>query len=185
MRHARLHPFPHSYVATANGGRSGDVVIGAPRLPAVVTAAPEQFGGPSDRWSPETLLVAAVADCFVLSFRAISRAAGFAWHDLECRVEGILERVDGVAQFSHFRTRAVLTVPNGSDVAQARQLLEKAERGCLIANSLRATRELAVEIDSPFVISETDGCLALTGGRVQQTNSHVAPLERQRIALVE
>jgi organic hydroperoxide reductase OsmC/OhrA len=61
-------------------------------------------------------------------------------------VEGVLERIDGVSQFARYTTRAVLTVPNGADEALARKLLEKAEHGCLIANSLRGARALQVEI---------------------------------------
>ena len=92
------------------------------------------------RWSPETLFIASIADCFVLTFRAVSRAARFPWLDVECRVEGVLERIDGVSRFTRYTTRAVLTVPSGANEALARKLLEKAEHGCLIANSLRGDR---------------------------------------------
>ena len=39
-----------------------------------------------------------------------------------------------------------LTVPPGAGPAKARPLLEQAERGCLITDSLRGTRELSSEI---------------------------------------
>jgi organic hydroperoxide reductase OsmC/OhrA len=52
-------------------------------------------------------------------------------------VESVLERIDGGSQFARYTTRATLTVPSGADEATARKLLEKAENGCLIANSLR------------------------------------------------
>lgn len=143
-----MHPFPHTYTVTATSGASGWVTVGSARLEALSTAAPTEFGGPGDRWSPETLLVASVADCFVLTFRALSRAARFDWSALACRVEGVLERVDGVSQFSRFQTHATLTVAGGADEARARVLLEKAEQGCLISNSLRGARSLEVEIRS-------------------------------------
>jgi organic hydroperoxide reductase OsmC/OhrA len=110
------------------------------------TAPPAQFDGPGNRWSPETLLIASIADCFVLTFRAVSRAARFPWLDVECRVEGVLERIDGASRFMHYTTRAMLTVPSGANEALARKLLERAEHGCLIANSLRGDRVLEVEI---------------------------------------
>jgi organic hydroperoxide reductase OsmC/OhrA len=31
-----------------------------------------QLGGPGGQWSPETLLVAAAAECFILTFRAVA-----------------------------------------------------------------------------------------------------------------
>ena len=97
-------------------------------------------------WSPESLLCAAVADCFILTFRAVSRAAKFDWLTLQCRVEGTLERVDGQSRFTRFATHATLSVPAGADAAKARALLERAEHGCLIANSLRGTRTLDAEV---------------------------------------
>jgi organic hydroperoxide reductase OsmC/OhrA len=139
-------PYPHIYQADASGEPTGEVAVESPRLETLHTAPPAEFGGPGDRWSPETLLVASVANCFVLTFRAVARAAGLRWLRVDCRVEGVLERVEGVARFSRFVTRAKLTVPRGSDEAAARKLLERAEHGCLIGNSLRAERRLEAEI---------------------------------------
>ncbi len=141
-----MHPYPHAYIVAASGGPAGLVTVESPRLEPLSTAPPAEFDGPGNRWSPETLLVGSIADCFVLTFRAVSRVAGFSWLRLECSVEGILERIDGAARFSRYTTRAVLTVAEGADEARARKLLEKAEHGCLIANSLCGTRALEVEI---------------------------------------
>ena len=135
-----MHPYPHTYVAAARAEPAGLVATESPGLETLHTAPPAQFDGPGNRWSPETLLIASIADCFVLTFRAVSRAARFQWLDVECRVEGVLERIDGVSQFTRYTTRAMLTVPSGTDEARARKLLEKAEHGCLIANSLRGDR---------------------------------------------
>jgi organic hydroperoxide reductase OsmC/OhrA len=141
-----MHPYPHKYQAGATGGSTGAVVVSSPGLPELSTAPPAQFDGPGDRWSPETLLIAAVADCYVLTFRALSRAARLEWRTLECTVEGALERVDGVAQFSQYDSKVVLVVSSGIDHDKARQLLEKAEHACLISNSLRGSRTLHVTI---------------------------------------
>ena len=141
-----IHPYPHTYEASASAEPAGIVPVASPRLETLNTAPPAEFGGPGDRWSPETLLVASVANCFVLTLRALARAAGFHWLRLECRVEGVLDRVEGVTRFSRFVTRATLMVPNGTDEAAARKLLERAEHGCLISNSLRAERHLEAEV---------------------------------------
>ena len=67
-----MDPFPHHYTADATGATSGSVTVSSPGAPEIATETPEQYGGPGDQWSPETMLVAAVADCFVLSFRAVA-----------------------------------------------------------------------------------------------------------------
>ena len=142
-----MQPYPHVYAAAASGAPSGSVTVSAATLPDIATTAPPEFDGPGGAWSPELLLTAAVADCFILGFRAISRASKFEWLALECRVEGVLARVDkGGAHFTHFKTMARLTLPPGADEPKARLLLEKAEHTCLIANSLRSERSLEVAL---------------------------------------
>jgi organic hydroperoxide reductase OsmC/OhrA len=137
-----MHPYPHEYRAAAAGNPAGNVTVTSPQLPDLATAAPPEFDGPGGYWSPETLLCAAMADCFILTFRAVSRAAKFEWRSLECQVQGTLERVEGKSLFTKFATVATLEVAAGADLDKARGLLERAEHGCLIANSLLGTRTL-------------------------------------------
>jgi organic hydroperoxide reductase OsmC/OhrA len=148
-----MHPYPHSYIVSASGQAAGPVAVTSAGVPDLETAPPPQFDGPGGAWSPETLLCAAVADCFILSFRAYARAARFEWLQLECRVEGTLDRVEWVPQFTALRTSATLSVPPDADVAKARKLLEQAEHGCLISNSLRGARtlEAQVQVRQPVV----------------------------------
>lgn len=135
-----MEPFPHQYTARAYAGPQGDITVDAQKLPRLVTAAPAQYGGPGDRWSPETLLVAAVADCFVLTFRAIAAVSKLSWSSLSCEVTGSLDRVDHVTQFNGFVVRARLEVPPETSRDQAMHMLAKAEQTCLVTNSLKAAR---------------------------------------------
>jgi organic hydroperoxide reductase OsmC/OhrA len=131
-----MEPFPHHYTATAKVAIDGDVELNSARLPTLRSASPPEFDGPCDRWSPETLLVAAVGDCLILTFRAVAGASGFAWTSLACDVTGTLDRIERTTRFVAFEVRARLHVPSGTDPDRARQVLEKAERSCLISNSL-------------------------------------------------
>lgn len=137
-----MHPYPHLYAVHASANPEGDVPLSAAGLPTLATAPPAEFDGPGDRWSPETLLVGAVADCFLLSFRGVARANKFAWDTLECSVEGTLNKAEGKAKFTHIVVRATLHAPAGTDEAKAKQLLERAEHVCLISNSLVAERSI-------------------------------------------
>ncbi len=141
-----VHPFPHVYAVSASGPPSGSVTVTSSHLPEIATASPPEFGGPGGVWSPETLLCAAVADCFVLTFQAIALASRLEWSELTCRVEGVLDRVDGISQFTRYTTHATLRVPPASDATKARTLLEKSEHRCLVANSLRGVRSLVAEV---------------------------------------
>jgi organic hydroperoxide reductase OsmC/OhrA len=134
------------YVAGAAGQPSGSVTVTSPRLPDLTTAPPAEFDGPGDLWSPETLFCAAIADCYILTFRAIARASGLEWSSLSCKVEGVLDRVDRVTRFTAIRTHATLEVPGSGDHAKARSLLEKSEHACLVTNSLNGKRTLIAEV---------------------------------------
>lgn len=141
-----MQAYPHTYIVTAAGEPSGSTPITADNLPTLVTAPPREFDGPGDQWSPETLLCAAVAGCFILTFRSVARASKLEWLHLACRVEGTLERGANGSQFTRFLTHVELTIPSNGDVEHSRHLLEKAERGCLVANSLLGTRALDAQV---------------------------------------
>ena len=130
---------------------SQSVTVTSADVVDISSAPPPEFDGPGGVWSPETLLVAAIADCFILTFRGVSRAAKFEWESLEARVEGTLERVSGSPQFTRYLTRATLVVKAGSDPAKAKELLERAEKVCLVANSLKGERMLEATVKESAV----------------------------------
>jgi peroxiredoxin-like protein len=137
-----MQDFPHHYIVSAKAQRTSNVRLSGAGLETIESAPPKEFGGPGDRWSPESLLVAAVADCFVLSFRAIARASKLEWESLSCSADGILDRADKQARFTGFNVKAELVIPAGANEAKALRLLEKAEEACLITNSLIAESHL-------------------------------------------
>ena len=98
---------------------------------------------------PRFQRTAAVADCFVLTFRSLAKYSRLPWLALTCRASGTLDRPDRVPQFTAFTVKASLRVPDNASVEQARRILARAEQGCLISNSLkgRVTLEAEVEVD--------------------------------------
>ncbi len=142
-----MHQYPHLYKVEAKAETDTAVEIDSEGLSSLASLPPEQFDGPGGYWSPETLLVAAVADCFILTFRAIARASQLTWLRLECKTDGVLDRVDNITRFTRFDTRVTLTVPAGTDEHKATRILEKAEAVCLINNSLNAEKHLQVRIE--------------------------------------
>jgi organic hydroperoxide reductase OsmC/OhrA len=141
-----MHPFPHHYVVNAAVRPDGDVPLSPEGVRVIESAPPREFDGPGNQWSPEGLLTAAVADCFVLGFRAIAAASKYAWLSLESQTRGTLDRVEGRMRFTSFQTHAKLHVPPGADIERAKKLLEKAELTCLVANSLNSERHLTMEV---------------------------------------
>lgn len=141
-----MQAFPHHYRVQAAGEPAGSVRVAAAGVAAIDTFPPPEFDGPEGQWSPETLLVAAVADCYILSFRAVARASKLAWREISVDVEGVLERVDGVMRFTRFRIAPRLVLEAGASATLAQTVLDKSKRSCLVTNSLAAECELAPQV---------------------------------------
>ena len=141
-----MQNLPHHYTVSATCSSAGNVELTSPGLDVIESAPPAEFGGPGDRWSPESLLTAAVADCFIMSFKAIAQASKFDWVSLSCDAEGILDRMDRITRFTEFQLRAELVCPPGTNEQKAMRLLEKAEGICLITNSLTSETHLITEV---------------------------------------
>jgi len=141
-----MQAFPHTYAVATTAGPTGEVVLRSPGLEPFPTAAPAEFDGPGDRWSPETMIVGTVANCFVLTFRAIAKASQFHWARLDVDVKGTLERIDRVTRFTAFTIRATLEIPVEASEEQATRLLTKAESTCLITRSLTAAVHLELDV---------------------------------------
>ena len=142
-----MQELPHRYSVTAHAAPEGDAFLEAERLPLLASAPPTEFGGPGDRWSPETLLAAAVADCFVLTFRAIAAATPLPWVDVRCEVEGTLDRVGRVTRFTDILLRAYLRIPDGASPDHAQRVLARAKEKCLVSNSLIPPSRLEVVVE--------------------------------------
>ena len=141
-----MHPLPHHYTVSATLHHTGDLMLSSEGTRVIESAPPKEFDGPGNQWSPETLLTAAVADCFALSFRAIAQASKFSWTSLSVQTRGTLERVEGTMCFTHFHTHATLHIPGEADRERAAKLLEKAEAICIVANSLKSEQHLEIEV---------------------------------------
>ena len=144
-----MHPFPHQYHVSASGSATGRVTLNHDGVEPIASSPPVEFGGPGDAWSPEGLLLAAIADCFVLTFRAVARAGKIDWTALEVELDGTLDRQDGITAFTAFTLHATLTLAAGADATGAESALERAERGCLVSNSLKAPVHLVAEVRAP------------------------------------
>jgi peroxiredoxin-like protein len=142
-----MSDLPHQYHVKASASATSTITSQVDKLADLEIAPPENFGGPGNLHSPEDLQTAAVASCFILSFKAIARASRLEWDSLQAVTRGTLDMVERSMQFTEFTTTAKLTLPDGSSRDKAAKLLDKAEKSCLITNSLSAESRLEIEIE--------------------------------------
>jgi organic hydroperoxide reductase OsmC/OhrA len=141
-----MHPYPHRYTVRASGVSAGPVACTSEGLPDLQTTPPPEFDGPPGHWSPETLLVAAVADCYVLSFRAVARASKLDWDHIDVSVEGVLEKTEAGPRFTRYVVKPRLTLADPGRETLARSVLDKAKRACLVTNSLNGSCEVEPQL---------------------------------------
>ncbi|MDO6460838.1 OsmC family protein [Granulosicoccaceae sp. 1_MG-2023] len=141
-----MQAYPHKYQVTSEGAAQGNVELTSPGLQSLTTAPPPQFGGPEGIWSPETLFAASVADCYILSFRAVTQMKKFDWIAIRCETDAILDKPERLPMFTRLDLRVTLTVAAGTDKAEAEKLLQRAKDICLVTNSMTAEKTLTTEI---------------------------------------
>lgn len=141
-----MQSLPHHYRVETSTRPNGLLDNRSDEGAVLQSAPPVPFGGPGGQWSPEHLLTAAVSGCFILTFKAIASASKLGWQELDCQVEGTLDKVERKMQFTGFTIRARLIIEDDSSRAQAVTALQKAEANCLVSNSLNCPIHLHTEI---------------------------------------
>jgi peroxiredoxin-like protein len=117
-------------------GRSGE--LRSQGLPTLQVAAPPEFHGREDTWTPEHLYVGSVASCFMLTFVALAERAKLVWESFSVKAEGKLGDVEGRRQITEIVLTPTAVVSRFEDVGRAETLLVKAERSCFIAASIKS-----------------------------------------------
>jgi len=118
------------------GERHGD--LSAPAMPTLPVDAPPEFRGHEGVWTPEHLFVSAINSCFMTTFLAIAENSKLDFVHFDAKATGKLERHEDVGLMMTLVTlRPNLTISNARDEERAFRILQKAERNCLIANSVK------------------------------------------------
>lgn len=138
----------HHYKVNLNwtGDRKGE--ISSPELDSKIDVAtpPEFPKGVKGIWSPEHLFTAAVNSCFMTTFLAIAENSKLEYKAFSCESEGLLDTVDGKYLMTEILLRPKLKLANIADKEKAERIFMKAEKACLISNSIKSTTRLAGEI---------------------------------------
>lgn len=101
-------------------------------------ATPVLFGGEGRDWSPEHLLLSAVSSCFMTTFLVFAKKFGFEISNFQCNAVGQVRLVEGKYQFTQIDVFPKVALQNESMMTKAKLALEKAEKYCLVSNSINA-----------------------------------------------
>jgi peroxiredoxin-like protein len=129
------------------GERHGE--LRAPTLPKLTVDAPPEFKGHEGVWTPEHLFLASVNSCFMTTFLAIAENSKLEFVRFQADAEGKLENVkDQGLMITDITLRPKLVVKHSRDTERAFRIFQKAEKNCLITNSIRTKTKLEPEVNS-------------------------------------
>lgn len=144
---------PYRVAAWWTSGRTGLAKSdSAPN--AIHFTAPTEFGGLEGRWTPEELLLAAVAGCYTTTLRVIAGNAQFNFIDLQVEASGTVRKSESGYNFSEIVVRPNLKIASAEERERALDLLQRAEKLCLVSRAIGTTLkfEPQLEITKPAAI---------------------------------
>jgi len=118
-------------------GYSRDHDVAIPGLPVLKGSADPTFHGDRERYNPEQLLLAALAQCHMLSYLHVAVKHGVVVTDYRDDATGemVLNR-DGSGQFQSVTLHPQVTVADPGQVELAASLHHEANQVCFIARSV-------------------------------------------------
>ncbi len=117
--------------------------LSAPGMKDITVVTPPEFKhGIPNEWSPEHLFVASASVCTMTTFLAISEASKLEYERFHIETTGILDEVEVAgrkqSQITEIHQKFHLKLKNQGDTTKAQKILEKTERECLVANSMKS-----------------------------------------------
>jgi organic hydroperoxide reductase OsmC/OhrA len=96
-----------------------------------------ELGGLQGRWTPEQLLLCALAGSFTTTFQEVARAAKFEFTDLEVEIEGTVRRNRNTpSNFAEILIRPRLTIVSQDQFDAGLALLRKTKATCMISRAI-------------------------------------------------
>ncbi len=143
---------PHSFEVSAiwEGDSNSTGALESPSGLRCHFAVPTVFGGPGGCPSPEEMLLAALASCYVITIAYMAELKKLPLHKQHIAIRGVVERDPQTRRLRFTQMHLALTffVPSDTTEAQMQSILKlayDAKSYCLVSNSLRDDIQFSVE----------------------------------------
>jgi len=117
-------------------GFSRDIVIQADGPGEIAGSAAKPFHGDTSRWNPEQLVLAALAECHILSYLYVAGQAEIEVEKVSVRGELTLEAGAEGGQITSATLYPEVWVTDAMQLPRARELHDEAHKQCFIARSM-------------------------------------------------
>ena len=127
-------------------GQDKETSIKAEGKPAISITVPEEFGGSADKWTPEDLFLASVNSCVMMTFKAAAKKSNLKFKEYQSRVESTIQVVDRALTFSKISVNPKIMIESEQDKEKVLLLMKKAEKKCLISQSIKTEIEVMPQV---------------------------------------
>jgi len=114
---------------------------------AIHFTAPAEFGGLEGRWTPEELLLAAIAGCYTTTLRAIAGRAQFNFTDLQVEASATVHKAESGWEIAQIVVRPNLKIASANERDQALELLQRAEKLCLVSRAIGTSMKFEPQLE--------------------------------------
>jgi peroxiredoxin-like protein len=138
----------HVYRVAAwwTAGRTG--LVKSDSAPSAIHfTAPTEFGGLEGRWTPEELLLAAIAGCYTTTVRTLANTTECDFADLQVEASGTIRKAESGYTFSRIIVRPNLKISSDEERGRALDLLHRAEKLCLVARAIGAKVQFEPQLE--------------------------------------
>jgi peroxiredoxin-like protein len=105
----------------------------------IQVATPPEFGGDEAKpWTPEHLFLSSICSCFMSTLLSYAKKNKLEMPDFKCESIGQIEIVNGKYKFTNINLYPKLYIFEEKHRNEAQIILEKAQKYCLISNSINA-----------------------------------------------
>jgi len=106
------------------------------------------LGGLQGRWTPEQLLLCALAGCFTTTFHDVARSAKFEYTDLEVEIEGLVRRSRATGcNFNEILIRPRLKVNSEDQIEAGLTLLRRTKSVCMISRAITVPQTMEPTVE--------------------------------------
>ncbi|MDT4761084.1 OsmC family protein [Sphaerochaeta sp. PS] len=134
----------HTYTTSVTYTELRKGVLSSEGLSSLEVATPPQFpNGHEGIWSPEHLFVASAEVCLMTTFLSIAEKSRLEFLHYSSEAVGTLEKTEEGMVMTNIVIKPKVVIKDGSKVERTLLLLEKAEKYCLISNSMKS--EVSIE----------------------------------------
>jgi peroxiredoxin-like protein len=146
-----METFEFTLQASWQGGRLGQGRLNTEGM-SLDVSLPAALGGPGIGANPDELLLAAAANCYMITLAAIleKREPGIAGFKIQS--QAMVELDGGRLTFKKIvhRPRIVLQEADEQKKLNVEQLARRAEKACMVSQALRGNVEIVVEPEVAF-----------------------------------